>query len=109
MILITEGMLDKYYISKIVVHRPYARRSDIADILIEMRSRLERLQEAGLQAMVTVTIDRRLLVKVFTSSYEYVLSDKTKENLKQYMSDFVSKLMRSTLDKVKRGNCYGLN
>jgi hypothetical protein len=109
MIYITEGMLDRYYVSRIAIRRPYARRSDIADILILWRSPLERLQEAGLQALVTVTIDRRILVKIFTNNFEYSLSERARDSLKQKVSDFVSKFMRSTLEKVQRGKYYGLD
>ena len=94
MIDLTSGCVHHYRISHLIM-RPPISSHDLVDIVILLTSQTVGLMNYNLQAVVTVTLDRRALIKIFPASPgAYRLSEEGKGAMCDKVKDLTSKLVK---------------
>lgn len=94
MIELTNGCIHHYRISRLIVRPPLVYH-DLADIQILFTSATKGLKDYALQALVTVTLDRRVLIKIFAASKgPYRLSEEGRLAMTDKIQELSSKLVR---------------
>lgn len=90
MIELTSGCIHHYRISRASFVAPAVYR-DLLDIHIVLTSATKGLKDYAIRAAVTVTLDRRMLVKVFPANQgPFRLSEDGTRAMKEKINDFVS-------------------
>ena len=94
MIELTSGCVHHYRISRVVI-RPPLMGCDLAEMVLLFTSNTKGLKDYAMQSLVTITMDRRILIKVHPASKgPFRLSEGGKNEMKEKIADFVSKLVK---------------
>lgn len=94
MIELTSGCIHHYRISRVIIRPPFMS-CDLVEILILLTSQTKGLHDYTMQSLVNVTLDRRVLIKIYPASKgPFKLSELAKTEMQNKIKDFTSALVR---------------